>query len=93
MARAKRRDRSRRLDLAGEVVRGSGPTFYLVDERGRRRSLVNMAGFYALGLRPVRQIPDRELGAIDEGWPLRFVEGVPVLEEPPDEAEAEEPAA
>ena len=57
--------------LAGKVVTGSGPAYYLIDERGKRRLIPSMQHFYRMGVRPVIRLPDDELNAMPLGWDLR----------------------
>ena len=57
--------------MTGKVVRGRGPAYYQIDSRGRRRLIPSMRVFYQLGLQRVIRLPDAELEAMPEGWPLR----------------------
>ena len=57
--------------MAGKVVRGSGPAYYQIDSRGRRRLIPSVQHFYRIGLQAVIRLPDDELEAMSEGWPLR----------------------
>jgi len=53
----------------GQVVRGAGPAFYVVQD-GKKRLVPDMAAFYRLGLRPLVKLSDAELAAIPEGEPV-----------------------
>jgi len=55
--------------LEDQVVRGSGPAYWLV-QGGKRRLIPDMATFYGLGLRPVLPMSDELLAAIPPGEPL-----------------------
>lgn len=57
--------------LAGKVVRGSGPAYFHVDERGRLRLIPDAQVFYRLGLQTVIRLPDDELAAMERSWDLR----------------------
>ena len=60
-----------RPDLAGKVVRGSGPTYYLIDRDGYRRAFLTPQAFYRHGLQAITTMRDWELDGIPLGSDLR----------------------
>ena len=60
-----------RPDLAGKVVRGSGPTYYLIDVDGYRRAFLTPQAFYRHGLQAITTMRDWELDGIPLGSDLR----------------------
>ena len=60
-----------RPDLAGRVVRGSGPTYYLIDADGYRHAFLTPQAFYRHGLQAITAMRDWELDGIPLGSDLR----------------------